>query len=278
MWANLQEEMRQKAKLLINSGYEYTGKWCEHICKNLHQYAKLPQMLKADFDDLFSAFKREYIGRTDLGSSKLREKYLSIVQILLEKAIRNSPNPKQMFDELLPFLEQGLNTSKTTSAVVKVFSDLDERFLEAQMYASFFVFMLHIKGEYFPTIRTLCGFKCVAEGKDVNFQTIHEMTYEDIKKELGHFGEPLFLVYNDLGRKLRNAVAHANFKYEKEKLICWNIDPRTRKETWRKDFTYIELSTVSVDIYSISHAFLFWYMLRELMDKILDYVRLHKLG
>jgi hypothetical protein len=273
MWTNLPEEMREKAKLLKDNGYGYTGKWCEHICKNLHQYAKHPQMLKADFDDLFSTFKQEYLSRIDLGDRNLREKYLSIVQILLEGAIRNSRNPKQMFYELLPFAEQGVNANRTSSEVAKVFGNLDDRFLEARIYASLFVFMLQIEGVYFPTIRTLCGLKLAAEGKDVKFPIINDMSYDDIKRELGRFGAPLFLVYDDVGRKLRNAVAHANFEYKKEKLISWNIDQRTRKETWRKEFTYVELSAVSVDIYSISHAYLYWYMLRELVDKIAQHLR-----
>lgn len=276
MWANLQEEIRQKAELLRSFGYENTGKWCEHILRNLSQYTKSPQMLRKDCDDLFSAFKQEFLGRTDLGDRKLREKYLTIVQALLEGAIRDSPDPKEMFYELVPFMDQGLNTSRATNEMVRVFGDLGEQFIEARMYASLFVFMLYIEGRYFPTIRMLCGLRIAAKGENASFQTIHDMEYADIKRELGNLGKPLFLVYDDLGRKLRNAVAHANFRYEQGKLICWNIHPRTRKETWRKDFTYDELSTTLIDIYSISHAYLFWYMLRELVDKIALHVGHHE--
>jgi len=273
MWTTLRGEVLAKSKLLRDNGYEYTGKWCEHICRNLNKYAKVPQMLNKDLGDLIATFNQEYISLADAGSQKLREKYLPIIQVLLEKAIRNSPNPKQMFDELLPFLEQGMNTAKTTSEVVRVFRDLDEQFMEIRIYESLFVFMLHIEGEYFSTIRTLCGFKLASKGKIVDFQRIYEMPYDNVKKELGRFGKPLFSVYDELGRYLRNAVAHACFKYKQGILTCWNIEPRTRKETWKKDFTYDELSNVLVDIYSISNGFLYWYMLRELADKILKHVK-----
>lgn len=273
MWTNLREEILAKSKLLRDNGYEYTGKWCEHICTNLNEYTRLPQMLDKDLGDVISTFKQEYVSLADVGSQKLREKYLTIIQVLLEKAIRNSPNPKQMFDELLPFLEQGMNTAKTTSEVARVFRDLDEQFIEIRIYESLFVFMLHVEGEYFSTIRTLCGFRLASKGKSVNFQSICKMPYDNVRKELGRFGKPLFSVYDDVGRYLRNAVAHACFKYKHGRLTCWNIEPRTRKETWRKDFTYDELSNVLVDIYSISHAFLYWYMLRELADKILHHVK-----
>lgn len=276
MVANITEEILAKSKLLKEDGYEYTGRWCEHLGKNLKKYITLPQMLGADLDDFVLAFKREYVSRVNIGDQKLREKYLTIVQVLLEKSIRNSPNPKQMFNELLPFLEQGMNTSRTTSEVVKVFKDFDDRFIEIRFYESLFIFMLHIEGEYFPTIRTLCGLKLASKGKNVDFQTIDKMTYENIKKELGSFGKPLFLLYDGIGRYLRNAIAHACFKYEKGKLTCWNIKPQTRKEIWRRDFTYDELSEVLVDIYSISHAYLYWYMIRELCDKIIHHVNTQK--
>lgn len=276
MWADLEEEIGQKAKLLKDNGYEYTGKWCESFLTNLNRYPRNPQMLAADFDDLLLTFRQEYIGRTDFGSLSLREKYLSIVQTLLENAIRNSPNPKEMFHELLPFLEQGLNTSKTVSEVVRIFRDFDDRFLEVRVYASLFVFMLHVEGEYFPTIRTLYGLSLGAKGKSIDFRTINKMDFKNLKKEMGRFCKPLFVAYDDLGRNLRNAIAHAHFRFEKGKLICWNIEPTARKETWKREFTYSELTAALVDIYSIAHAYLFWYMLRELTGKIIDYAKLRE--
>jgi hypothetical protein len=271
MWVSLQEEIRDKAELLKSMGYEYTAKWCESISKNLQQYAKLPKMLNKDFDDLFSTFKNEYINLMVSGTPKLREKYLNIVQILLEEAIRNSPNPRQMFAELIPFRDQGVNTSRKTGELAKVFGDLGERFLEVRVYASLLIFMLHLEGNYFPALRELCALKLAGEGKDVHFETIQKMTVDDIKEEFGDFGKPLFRIYDDVGRNLRNAIAHANFRYEK-KLICWNLNPYTRKETWRRNFTFDELSAISADLYSISHAYIVWYTIRELSAKIAEYV------
>ena len=92
MWVNLEEEIKEKAKLLRSTGYEYTAKWCEHTCKNLHRYGKVPHLFNADARDLFSTFKNEYIGLAGFGNPKLREIYLNVVQVLLEKTIRNSPN------------------------------------------------------------------------------------------------------------------------------------------------------------------------------------------
>lgn len=257
-------------------GYEYTAKWCDHICKNLSQYTKLPKMLQQDLDDLFLTFKNEYVNLMVFGSPNLREKYLTIVQILLENVIINSPNPKKMFHELIPFRDQELNTSQKTAELAKVFGNLREQHLEVRLYASLFIFMLHLEGNYFPMLRELCALKLSGDGKEVLFSTIQKMNLTELKEELGTFGEPLFKVYDDVGRKLRNAIAHANFKYENGKVICWNCNQKTKQEIWKRDFTFDDLSSVSADLYSLSHAFIVWYMIRELSTKIFECISRRK--
>lgn len=270
MWVSLQEEILAKAKLLKENGYTSTGKWCKHIHKNLNQYSSR-QELEMDVKDLFVAFTNEYIYRTDLGNKELREEYLHIVQVLLEQAIKHHSNPKRVFRELIPLLDQQVNTNRAINEVAEVFKDMGDQFLEVRTYASLFIFMLHIEGSYFPTIRALCALKRAGEEKDVDFQHLYEMSYANIKRSLGKIGESLFVVYENDGKRIRNAVAHANFKLKNGKLSCWNVDVKTRKENWRKEFTYDEFSSVVVDIYSISHAYSFWYLLRELAEKIAEH-------
>lgn len=275
MWANLEEEMLAKARALSDNGYVNTGKWCEHICSNLSQYAKVPQSFDKDVVDLFLAFEHEFLSRTDFGSRELREQHLRIVQMSLENTIRNSSNPKQIFHELIPLLDQMNNTGRATSKIVEIFSKMDESLIEARMYGSLFVFMLHLEGEYFPIIRTLYALNLAGKGTNMDFQILKKKSLSSMREELGDFGKPLFVAYDDAGKNLRNAIAHANFRFEKGKLVCWNLNPTTKVETWRREFTYNDLSTVLVDIYSISHVYIYWYILRELMDKVNHHIRQH---
>jgi hypothetical protein len=275
MWANLEEEILVKARVLRDNGYINTSKWCEHICKNLSQYVKVTQLFDKDVLDLFLAFEHEFLSRTDFGSRELRERYIRIVQISLENAIRNSPNPKQMFHEIIPLLYQMNNTGRATNKIVEIFSKMDESLIEVRIYGSLFVFMLHLEGEYFPIIRTLYALNLAGKGSNVDFKILKKKSLGCMKKELGDFGKPLFNAYDDVGKNMRNAIAHANFKFEKGKLICWNLDPTTKVETWRREFTYNDLSTALVDIYSISHVYMYWYILRELVDKVTHYIRQH---
>lgn len=272
MQMNLQEEIQWIATIFQDSGHKRTALQINKMSKNLSIYKKYPRRLDADIDKLVSTFDREYIRLKGMGNENLRTEYLLTIQTLLETAIQNSPDPKKMLAEILPFVLRGIDTSRTEGEMSRILGDFnDERFLEINFYISLFIFMLHVEGEYFPAIKTLYALKMSSEGKNIDFKVINKMSYASIKKELGRFGEPLVLVYDDIGRKLRNAVAHANFRYDKGKLICWNTDPRTRREIWKKEFTFDELTTTLIDIYGVAYGYINWYLIRHLLGKIRDF-------
>lgn len=273
MWRTLQDEIQAKATLLTEQGYVFTAKWCNRIRQNLNSYVKEPRELDLDVRDLLSTFENEYLNRTDFGNRDLRRRCLKTIQGIFEWAIRRGPTLKQTFGELVPIAERGIDASKPINEVVNVFRKLDEKFIEARIYGSLFVFMLHVDGQYFPIVRTLCAMKLAGNGKQPKLKQIEKMTLEKMKQILGGVCKPLFEVYDSTGRHLRNSIAHANFRYESGKLSCWDIDPRSKKVIWRRAFTFDELSAIMGDIYSVTHAYLYWYLLRELIDKVAQYIR-----
>ncbi len=243
------------------------------MSKNLHIYKKSPKKLQSDIDKLVETFDLDYVRVPKVGSEELRTEYLLIIQELLEMAILKSSDFKKTLAEILPFTMQGMDTSPVITHMARILDNFDnERFLETNFYLSLFIFMLNVEGQYFPALKTLCALKLVGEGKSIDFETINKMSYKSIKIELESIGEPLFLIYDDIGRKLRNAIAHANFRFDKGKLVCWNVEPRTRKRTWEKDFTFEELTATLADIYSVAEGFINWYMIRQLIGKVQKFV------
>jgi len=273
MQGNLQKEIRWIASSFRDSGYKRIARQCNKMGKNLHIYKKSPKKLQADIDKLVEIFDLDYVHFPKVGSEELRTEYLLIIQELLEMAVLKSSDFNKTIAEILPFTMQGMDTSEVITQIARIWGNFDdERFLEINFYLSLFIFMLHIEGQYFPALKTLCALKLVGEGKSIDFETINKMSYESIKGELGSIGEPLFLVYDDIGRKLRNAVAHASFRFDKGKLVCWNIEPRTRRRTWKKDFTFEELTTTLADIYGVAWGYFNWYMIRQLIGKVQKFV------
>jgi len=169
---------------------------------------------------------------------------------------------------LIFFTYQGMCTSDTITALTNVLVDIEKQSKEADAYLSLFLFNLHIDGQFFPTLRTLYGLKMAGKGKDIDFVKIQKTPYRELKKELGKLLRQLFEVYDDIGRHLRNAIAHANFIYAQGKLSCWDIDPKTKAIIWKQEMRTDELRYLLVYFYSISNAFIDWYLIRDTIEKV----------
>jgi len=124
--------------------------------------------------------------------------------------------------------------------------------------------MLHVDGQYFPTMKILCALKLSGEGKKPTIEYIESLKLEEMKTLMGEFCQPLFEVYDHDGHHLRNSIAHCNFKYSDRKLDCWDVNPKSKKVIWKKEFTIYELSSLINDLKSINHAFICWTVLRDL--------------
>jgi ribosomal protein S17 len=270
MWRNLEEELKAKTKLLAETGYPNTVKWLNRILKNKDNYRKHPEEFKLDYGDMVKAFEIEFLSRTDYGVREIRKNCLQSIQMIFERAISKGKLAKKAFEELRPFAERGIDVSKTITEVVNVFDVLDESSIEARIYGALFVFILNVEGQYLPIMRILCALKLVGEDVTPNFEQIEQMKIRDIKKTLGSLGTPLFEVYERDGKHLRNSIAHAHFKYTNGTIACWDVDQKSQRVNWNRKFTFESLSAIMGDIYSVPHAYLYWYLLRELVSKIFE--------
>jgi len=61
---------------------------------------------------------------------------------------------------------------------------------------------------------------------------------KQLKKITSRESEVLFSGWED--GHLRNSIAHCRFKYDKSshRMVFWDLDPRTRKENYRKSLSY----------------------------------------
>lgn len=264
----LRDEMCIRSAMLRETGYVNAAKCCERMRENLNWYVKQPKEFELDLKDFLAAFENDFLGRIEGGNRRLRQDCLKVVQALLERAIKNDANIGQTFRELLPYVDRGANANKPIYKMDEVFNTLDENLLEVQLYGNLFTFMLHVDGQYFPAIKTLCALKLSGDGKKPTIDYIESLNLEEMKTLMGEFGPPLFEIYDHDGHHLRNAIAHCNFKYADGKLDCWNINPKSKKVIWKKQFTIAELSALINDLKCIDHAFICWTVLRELAEKM----------
>lgn len=258
---DFQEEMSIRAEMLRQTGYLNASEWCEHIRDHLNLYNKHPNELVVDLQSFLKTFKNDFLNRVDSGNPILREDCFTVIQVLLERAIENDTNINASLKRLLPYVDRSLAANKIIYKMDESFNALDDSLLEVKVFGSLFTFMLHLDGQYFPAIRTICALKLAGDGRKFEFEYIESLNMKEMEKIIGKFGSRLFTVYNSDGRHLRNAVAHCNFVYSKEKLTCWD-------KTWQKEYTISELSAVINDLKSVEQSFVTWFLVRELAEKV----------
>ncbi len=265
---DFQEEMVIRTEMLRQTGYLNAAEWCEHIRAHLHLYPKHPDDLARDLQLFLDSFKDDFLDRVEGGNRKLRQDCFEVIQVLLERAIQNSVNVNETLKQLVPLADRSLAANKPIYRMDESFNALNVSLLEVKVYGFLCTFMLHVDGQYFPTIKTLCALKLAGERRKYTLEYIENLKLEQMQTLIGEFGSPIFEVYNSVGRKLRNAIAHCNFLFTEQKLTCWDIDPRTKQEIWRKEFTLTELMATINDLKSVDLSFSTWFVVRALAEKI----------
>jgi hypothetical protein len=260
--------MSIRAAMLRQTGYLNAADWCEHMRDHLNLYLKHPNDFVLDLQYFLELFKNDFLNRVEGGNRKLRQDCFEVVQVLLERAIENDANVNETLRQLVPYVDRSLAANKPICKMDEAFNALDESLLEVKIYGNLFTFMLHVDGQYFPAIKTLCALKLAGDGHKFTIEYIENLNLEQMETLMGEFGSPIFKIYDSVGRNLRNAIAHCNFAYSQGKLSCWDIDPRSKQIAWKKEFTISELSAIINDFKSVEHAFVTWAVVRELAEKL----------
>jgi hypothetical protein len=264
---DLHEEKSIRAEMLRQTGYLNAAEWCEHIRDHLELYRRYPNDFALDLQSFLESFKNDFLDRIDEGDRKLRQNCFEVIQVLLERTIENAVNVTETFKQLVPYVDRSLTTNKPIYEMGRAFNALDESLLEVKVYGNLFTFMLHVDGQYFPAIKTLCALKLAADGKKFTIENVENLTLEQMENLLGDYALPIFRIYDPIGRYLRNSIAHCNFTCNKGKLTCWDIDPRSKQIIWKKEITIPELSALINDLKSVENALIIWNVLRVLAEK-----------
>lgn len=269
---NFQEELTIRAEMLRQTGYLNSADWCEHIRDNINLYSKHPNDFTKDLRYFLESFKTDFLDRVDTGDRNLRRDCFEIVQVLLEQAIRENNDFDKALTKLLFFNDRSLAANKPIYKMDEAFNCLADGLLEVKVYGYLCTFMMHVDGQYFPAVRILCGLKLASENRDFTIDYLESLNLDQMQKIIGDFGSPIFAVYSSVGRHLRNAIAHCNFSYNSGKLTCWDIDPKTKQEVWRKDFTLAELMAVINDLKSVEFSFTTWFVVRFVAERMSKYI------
>jgi len=210
----------------IGTKLPVTGKWVQHLAETMMLPHVTLQEAMADLDDVFKAFRVEYIGSDR--NAHHREKCFDELTKLLKEILEKPNKTSKTLDGLLPAFE---TANQALENIAEIYQALvtSAGLSEKQRYYGFcFMYLIFIEGLYDENIRILYAIKKAIEGNDTDYEKIKEKSLGDFKSDLA----PVF--FEGYNNHLRNAIAHARFSFNDK------AEKMTFKD--RKNKTQVEFS------------------------------------
>jgi len=202
-------ELARLSRVFKNAGYLTTAGWIEQLSKKMlmPKVKERTQELLLDLKDAMLAFRGEFIGSGE--NWKYRERcFDTFEKIILEMIKITDPKTPETMDKIFPALKTGGETLRNIAEVYLALVS-PERLSDKRRYYGFcFLYLLMIEGLYDENIKILYIFKKALSGEKVDYEDIQEKPLWDFKNEI----EPVF--FEGYNNRIRNAIAHAKFRFE----------------------------------------------------------------
>jgi hypothetical protein len=200
-------EINRLSKLL-EKRFPHASKWAKRLSEDM----LLPKVnlveIKSDWIDVMQAFKNDFVGSGE--NWKYREK----CYMTLEKTINDMigklgfPKSKETFERILPELETGAEALNSLGRIYLELIKSKNLSESGNYYSMCFMYLVLVEGVYDENIRILYTFRKATDGADIAYEAIKDEPIWKFKKDLVSV---FFEGYND---RIRNAIAHAKFKYD----------------------------------------------------------------
>lgn len=205
------QELDRVAAKFGEGGYPSTASWIKRLSRTL----VLPEVTTGealeDWKDVEQAFRSEFTGRDE------NWKYRQRCHGALEKTIRDMirvrgvPTSSETIAKTLPAFERGNEALQNLREIYLTLVASKRLSEKRRYYGLCFMYLISVEGLYDENIRILYIFKKATNGVAVDYETIQEQRLWSLKKEL----EPVF--FEGYNNRLRNAIAHARFRFDDAK-------------------------------------------------------------
>lgn len=191
--------------------FPQTASWIKRLSKDFSfPNVTLDEVLK-DWDDTEKTFKNEFIGSDE--NWEYRERCYDALEKIIREIIkaRGLQASSRTFERILPALQIGheaLDNLTEIYLALVASKDLSEK---RRYYGLCFMYLILIEGIYDEDIRMLYILRKAAKSVDINYETIKEKDLWSFKSEL----EPTF--FEGYNNRIRNAIAHARFRFDNAK-------------------------------------------------------------
>jgi hypothetical protein len=233
------------SELFMQNELVNTSKWITFALKT-----ELPST--QDFEDILDSLKveiRSYRQEFYEDSSFKASCFDTILRIFLAGMIIGSEQFRELTRKLAPLVQKITQTGKVVEDIVNVAKKLEQK---PKFYMICFYYLMLWEGNFKSALKHLLAIKRLIQGKKVTVTETLGLRTEGKVENAKNLEEVLSeRLRNGVHRKLRNSIAHCNFRYldEENKMEFWDIDPNTLKYSLEpKSMTYEEFSKPLLEI------------------------------
>ena len=225
------KELGRVSARFVEGGFPLTAGWVRRLSKDfLLPKATSDQIILEDLKDVQQIFKNEFVGSDE--NWKYRERCYDAFEKIIHEMIKAKglQASSKTFEKILPALQRG-NEALSNLAEVYLTLVASKRLSEKRRYYGLcFMYLILIEGLYDENIRILYIFRRAAKGVDIDYEAIQDKSLWSFKGEL----EPVF--FEGYNNRIRNAIAHARFRFDnaKSKMIFEDIATKRQPEHYKK--------------------------------------------
>ena len=254
------------AQIFLQTGLVNTSKWITYALNT-----KLPDPEK-DFVDIVNSLKIEFRNykKEHYKDSSFREScFDAIWRIVLLGISEGQQLFIELSKELFPLLDKLRQTSELLEDIVNVAEKLEPK---PKFYMVCFYYLMLMEGNFKNVKKNLFAMEQMSEGKKVTItETLGLRTDKDIEEEKNLKRILPKRLKTGIHDNLRNAIAHANFRYidEENKMEFWDIYPRTQTYSLEPiKLTYGEFSKSLLEVNFFCEIFGFFILLLIVLGNI----------
>ncbi len=211
----------------FDKSFPVTASWIRKLSDTL----LLPRVTVGEIGEIWKdtedAFKNEFIGSGE--NRKYREKcygaFENIVSEMVKKrGIRQS---SQILERILPALEIGNEALKNVAEIYLALVASEALTEKRKYYGLCFMYLILTEGLFDENIRIIYIFKKAVENTDIKYEQAQQENLGSLRNEI----DPVF--FEGYNSRIRNAIAHARFRYDETRNVMVFEDIGTK---WQPEF------------------------------------------
>jgi hypothetical protein len=226
------------------NGLENTSKWIAYALKSrMPDFRKDWEYIRSSMRIEIRHYRREYYNYPELKEAC----FDSILKLLIGAMTAGPDKFRRLTKELIPVVNEILETNRLLDDIAGVAEKLEDR---PKFYMLCFYYLILWEGNFRNTRKQLLAMKRLKEGKHVTITETRNVATEEKLEEEKNLRSICPDHLQKEHKNLRNAIAHAHFRYSQEKneMEFWDIRPKGEYSMKPTGFSYQGFSKYLLDI------------------------------